>query len=336
MFDLFAMGTQVNPSGPDDVGVSPKDTTGPAPRDSPPVEPAPGTERLLPAESRPRTSVDSLASKLSTQHIRHEDVASPISSATTAATAIAAEAMIITAEAIAAETPAAPLPHELPLPQSPVLFVADPAPVPPCPELEMGQRLSSTSSSDEPEPASEPISPSPAPIVVDEIALSHSPPPLDPPRPSRYPNLCPSYHGPSMPKSIESLVEGMISSGDQCNVYQPPPLPLAIPNYIEPDDNVAGMDLEVDESEFYEASVLLDSMPSLRRASGPGFGGIRKHGLLRFRTSSDIALSCANVVRSKPRMRRRRKVLPSVASSAPSAPASPSPSLSLPATSYPD
>ncbi len=114
----------------------------------------------------------------------------------------------------------------------------------------------------------------------------------------------------------------MISARYQCNVYAPP-----TPTFLESDSHalmLGRVDLEVDDAENIDTS-WIDSVPSLRRASGPG--GIRKHHpLLRYRTSAEVALQCPVVVKNRPRMRRRKRTpatTPSVAGQAtPALPAS--------------
>lgn len=176
------------------------------------------------------------------------------------------------------------------------------------------------------------------PHVEDELMLS-SPPP-DPGSPIEV-----DQPSPPAPEStswgrqrcstavIGSRLENMIASETQCTVYSGPrpaasslsPTRLAPilepraspPLGLEVDDAYTNgtADIEEEERAFNE------SLLSLRRAGHPD--GIRKHvGMngagypLRFRLSADAALSCQNVVRSRPRMRRRDKRRPeSVASS---------------------
>lgn len=107
-------------------------------------------------------------------------------------------------------------------------------------------------------------------------------------------------------RTIQTLVADMISTGEQCNVYSATP---SSPSVMGPDDKME-MELtalEVDEAYVADADDLswMEAMVSMRRASGPS--GIRKNGPLRYRTSADMAMRCANVVRSVPRMRKRRK-----------------------------
>lgn len=110
--------------------------------------------------------------------------------------------------------------------------------------------------------------------------------------------------------AIQSRVEQMISSSTQCNVYTPPLVPV-VP--IEADDHndvaheVVGTTLEVDDNpggDDESELALIDRLLSLRRASGTL--GIRKSGFPLYRSSTDTALRCQNLVRNKPRMRRRK------------------------------
>ncbi|KAG8168440.1 hypothetical protein KVR01_001189 [Diaporthe batatas] len=109
--------------------------------------------------------------------------------------------------------------------------------------------------------------------------------------------------------AIQSRVEEMISTSTQCNVYTPSLVPV-VP--IEADDNVTshevvGTILEVDDNpggDDESELALIDRLLTLRRASGTL--GIRKSGFPLYRSSTDTALRCQNLVRNKPRMRRRK------------------------------
>ncbi|POS70598.1 hypothetical protein DHEL01_v211011 [Diaporthe helianthi] len=110
--------------------------------------------------------------------------------------------------------------------------------------------------------------------------------------------------------AIQSRVEEMISTSTQCNVYIPPLVPV-VP--IEAGGNkdlgheVVGTMLEVDDNPGADDEselALIDRLLSLRRASGTL--GIRKSGFPLYRSSTDTALRCQNLVRNKPRMRRRK------------------------------
>lgn len=110
--------------------------------------------------------------------------------------------------------------------------------------------------------------------------------------------------------AIQTRVEGMISTGTQCNVYTPPLVPI-VPIEADEDDGIdCGMGatgLEVDEGaggDDESELALIDRLLSLRRASGTL--GIRKSGFPLYRTSTDTALRCQNLVRNQPRMRRRK------------------------------
>ncbi|RKU49714.1 hypothetical protein DL546_009876 [Coniochaeta pulveracea] len=132
-------------------------------------------------------------------------------------------------------------------------------------------------------------------------------------------------NNPSNCRTIQDLVEGMIATGSQCNVQQaltvaaltPSPPLTRLEAVIEPQrvcDNDPGFrELEVDEAylpgappvdQEKEELCLIENMLSLRRAGGPV--GIRKMGPLQYRGSADSAFRCANVVRSRPRMRKRK------------------------------
>ncbi|KAK4131352.1 hypothetical protein BT67DRAFT_158261 [Trichocladium antarcticum] len=136
-------------------------------------------------------------------------------------------------------------------------------------------------------------------------------------------------------RAADPRVEAMVASGTQCNVraareLRPTPTPSqptpgsgpsAHPAVMEadPDWAMPMSDLEAAADDDDDGEAGLDAMRdwtapagraiSLRHASGPG--GIRKYSVgtvaLRYQLSSDAAMRCANVVRSRPRMRRRRK-----------------------------
>ncbi|KAK4121028.1 hypothetical protein N657DRAFT_578504 [Parathielavia appendiculata] len=133
--------------------------------------------------------------------------------------------------------------------------------------------------------------------------------------------------GSSSTRPVDRRLEAMIASGTQCNVHsEPRPTPnpskptsniaiVAQPAFIEPDPDCAMPTLKVEVDDANAGGVLgplgdlADEGISLRYASGPG--GVRKYTVegfaLRYRLSADVALRCANVVRSRPRMRRRHK-----------------------------
>lgn len=110
--------------------------------------------------------------------------------------------------------------------------------------------------------------------------------------------------------TIQTRVEGMISTGTQCNVYIPPLVPV-VPIEADDDDGIdcemGATGLEVDDGDGGDDEsevALIDRLLSLRRASGTL--GIRKSGFPLYRSSTDTALRCQNLVRNKPRMRRRK------------------------------
>jgi len=131
-------------------------------------------------------------------------------------------------------------------------------------------------------------------------------------------------NNPNNSRTIQDLVQGMIASGSQCNVHRPsqrPPTPTSanrLGPILEPDDEInleVGMDLQVDDAYLNgptsdtekEEQLLIETMMSLRRAGAPA--GVRKlGGTLQYRASAEAALNCANVVRSRPRMRKRGKM----------------------------
>ncbi|KXX81810.1 hypothetical protein MMYC01_202988 [Madurella mycetomatis] len=137
-------------------------------------------------------------------------------------------------------------------------------------------------------------------------------------------------------RPVDPRLEGMIANEMQCSVRaEPPAMPAtSTPSspststagqtriiqapFIEPDPDyvVPNNALEPDDDEdegmvdiLREDLGLAEGGIPLRAAIGPG--GIRKHTVggisLRYRLSVDAALRCANVVRSRPRMRKRAK-----------------------------
>jgi hypothetical protein len=191
------------------------------------------------------------------------------------------------------------------------------------------------------------------PIEIDE---AYAEPPedrrlLDVKRPRRQPS--------GQLRPGDRRVEEMIANGEQCTVRgEPPPTPsaslapprtrpiAATPAFIEPDPDCA-MPTELE----FDADGGISELPRdyegshtpLRYTTGPG--GIRKYNVggvaLRYRLSADAALRCANVVRSRPRMRKRTKTrhgsgASSAITSAVTSPAmSSAPSPPLPATHLP-
>ncbi|KAK3956117.1 hypothetical protein QBC32DRAFT_203732 [Pseudoneurospora amorphoporcata] len=127
-------------------------------------------------------------------------------------------------------------------------------------------------------------------------------------------------------RSIQALVEEMVETGTQCNVRSAPlPAPSA-PVLSTLDDlkvdhgyDFASMELEVDEryrdgtvDVLEEERALLESIQVRRAGAGNGPAGVRKHTVegtlpLRYQLSAEAAMRCATVVRSRPRMRRRKE-----------------------------
>ncbi|KAK0635629.1 hypothetical protein B0T17DRAFT_50805 [Bombardia bombarda] len=116
-------------------------------------------------------------------------------------------------------------------------------------------------------------------------------------------------------------VEEMIARGAQCNVNcGPPPTPTSsskLASILEPDPDFSPPNgaLEVDEAYcnghadmLSDELAIVDNLMSLRRAGT--LGGIRKQMVagipLRYQLSADAALRCQTVVRSRPRMRKRK------------------------------
>jgi hypothetical protein len=187
------------------------------------------------------------------------------------------------------------------------------SPIPPCPDLEIDDEPTSY-----PETRRRDLSSAavllPESMQLDPSLVAQDTKRLRRQRSSQYNN------NPNNARTIQAMVEDMISSGSQCNVRpSPPPLTptsaTMLGPILEPDNgmkfDVDCLGLQVDDSyvngltpdvEKDERS-LIETMMSLRRAGAPG--GVRKMGVLQYRASADAALSCANVVRSRPRMRRR-------------------------------
>ncbi|KAK4148519.1 hypothetical protein C8A00DRAFT_38904 [Chaetomidium leptoderma] len=143
----------------------------------------------------------------------------------------------------------------------------------------------------------------------------------------------------SSTRPTDPRLASMIATGTQCNVRResrlaptpsPSPLPspstatgvtvAAHPPYIEPDPDCAMPTPEIDpddnDADARWSSVMSGGLLSLAEEGGSmrysiGPGGIRKYTVngvaLRYRLSADAALRCPNVVRNRPRMRRRTK-----------------------------
>ncbi|KAI5927440.1 hypothetical protein F4810DRAFT_650985 [Camillea tinctor] len=115
-----------------------------------------------------------------------------------------------------------------------------------------------------------------------------------------------------------SLVTDMIENGVQCNVRGSTPslasqplntactFPIEARNGSDLDVFEDAMNLEIDLGyREQDDKPLLDDAMILRQAGAPA--GINKFGFLRYRSSTEAALSCKNMKRSVPRMRRRRR-----------------------------
>ncbi|KAI1826087.1 hypothetical protein F4861DRAFT_133461 [Xylaria intraflava] len=122
---------------------------------------------------------------------------------------------------------------------------------------------------------------------------------------------------------VLDLVTGMIENGVQCNVQNPTPSspnrkwstssalaaahryfdPQPAIDSLPPPDNI---ELEVDmtASKPDDETSFNDNV-TLRFVSSPA--GIRKFGILRYRSSAEAAQSCKHMKKNVPRMRRRRR-----------------------------
>ncbi|GKT60466.1 hypothetical protein ColTof4_00598 [Colletotrichum tofieldiae] len=128
-------------------------------------------------------------------------------------------------------------------------------------------------------------------------------------------------NNPNNARAIKARVEDMISEESQCNVHPAlslSSLPSTVPTYphlskIEadcfPEANSSTRHLEPDEGFCEEDEefalmqrVLVAGKERLIGTSGP----MQKFVPLRFRGSAETALRCQNVVRQRPRMRRRK------------------------------
>ncbi|WQF88746.1 hypothetical protein CDEST_13760 [Colletotrichum destructivum] len=130
-------------------------------------------------------------------------------------------------------------------------------------------------------------------------------------------------------RAIEARVKDMISDESQCNIRLAPSfssLPSKVPTYpysrspqieagASPSVDSSASGLEVDEGfcdddeelALMQRTLAVDNKDKLIGMSG----GLRKFGPLRFRGSVETALGCQNVVRQRPRMRRRKGPGPS-------------------------
>lgn len=111
--------------------------------------------------------------------------------------------------------------------------------------------------------------------------------------------------------AMQTLVEGMIGARTQCNVRATPSVTTVGSDPVDLNEmDLDPASLEVDEDPADGGGgleeVFLDKCVEARRASGPF--GIRKNGFPLHRSSTETALRCQNLVRNKPRMRKRTKL----------------------------
>lgn len=121
--------------------------------------------------------------------------------------------------------------------------------------------------------------------------------------PTRYPMVI------NKNEATQTLLESMICSETQCNVqtFTLPASPVCGQQGPCPRGNEPA--LEVDQIMTDDMNLedpLLDRILGARRGIKPA--GITKSSLPGYRSSTETALRCRNLVRSKPRMRKRTKV----------------------------
>lgn len=108
----------------------------------------------------------------------------------------------------------------------------------------------------------------------------------------------------------QDLTEGMVRSGEQYNGRSSP---FSNPPSSGPHD-ASEMDIDPPTMEFGEnpgdgtapENPLIEAFLAARGANGAL--GVRENGLPLYRSSRDTALRCQNLVRNKPRMRKRNKL----------------------------
>lgn len=134
-------------------------------------------------------------------------------------------------------------------------------------------------------------------------------------------------------EAMQTLVENMICSETQCRV-QAPPLSTPVPRgAYGPCQTGNETFLEVDEimsDDFDLERPVIDSFLEARRAMKPS--GISKAEPLRYRSSTETALRCQNLVRNKPRMRKRTKIREKPSSSTTPSAAGPTVACATPTT----
>lgn len=110
-------------------------------------------------------------------------------------------------------------------------------------------------------------------------------------------------------EATQTLLESMICSETQCNVQTSPlPAPPASGQQgpCPKGNETALMVDEIMTDDINLEDPLLDKIQGARRGIKPA--GITKSSLPGYRSSTETALRCRNLVRSKPRMRKRTKV----------------------------
>lgn len=110
-------------------------------------------------------------------------------------------------------------------------------------------------------------------------------------------------------KATQTLVESMICSGTQCHV-QASPFSVLAPEAARVACKMEGeAPLEVDEIMTDDLDLeepVINKCMDARRVMKPS--GITKNGELVYRSSTETALRCQNLVRNRPRMRKRAKI----------------------------
>lgn len=158
-----------------------------------------------------------------------------------------------------------------------------------------------------------PFAPSTLPLEVDPMCVDT---PANPTRgltstTTRHPARQESNPGAiSSSLATQTLVEGVVSSGTQCRVPHPPvPAPANFTARLSfstpPEHRLRQAHHEMTDNAPREGSTV-ESF-SARSRSGRS-RGLERYGLLRYQRSEEVALRCPNLVRRKPRMRRRAKL----------------------------
>ncbi|KAK1715895.1 hypothetical protein BDP67DRAFT_398875 [Colletotrichum lupini] len=134
-------------------------------------------------------------------------------------------------------------------------------------------------------------------------------------------------NNPTNARAIEAHIKDMVSGELQCNVRPSAAmssLPAAVPVYPHlpsidadgyPEIDPALTQPEVDEGfcdQDEEYALMQKALAADRERLLEKSGGMRNYGSLRFRGSAETALRCQNVVRQRPRMRRRKGPGPTI------------------------